>query len=139
MEFFILYVFVIIEKIAAFLAIGSSIFWWSGFGIMVSFILAFLMSKNQEQFEENKRKSRKTRAMFYFTACVGVFMFVVSSLLPDKKELAIIVAGGMTYQVVTSEPAKQIGGKALELLNKKLDEAIKDEPKKDAANVSKSL
>lgn len=139
MEFFILYVFVIIEKIAAFLAIGSSIFWWSGFAVMMSFVLAFLMSKDREQFEENKRKSRKTRILFYFTATVGVVMFVISSLLPDKKELAIIVAGGMTYQVVTSEPAKQIGGKALELLNKKLDEAIKDEPKKDNANVSKSL
>lgn len=33
----------------------------------------------------------------------------------------------MARKVITSEPAKQIGGKALELLNKKIDEALQDD------------
>lgn len=54
---------------------------------------------------------------------------LAASAIPSKKEMAIIAAAGVTYNVVTSDAAKEISGKGVDLLNKKLDEMLKDEPK----------
>lgn len=126
MEFFIIYLFVSIEKIAALLAIGGSVFFWSVCSIVGFYVLSLVMSKDKEEFTHNIRKTKRYRVIAHITAFIGVIMFVTSSLLPDKKELAIIVAAGTTYNVITSEPAKQIGSKALQLLQNKLDEALKE-------------
>lgn len=52
---------------------------------------------------------------------------VVCTLIPSKKDIALIIAGGTVYNVVTSDTAKQIGGKDIELLNKKLDEYLNED------------
>ncbi|MNZ73021.1 hypothetical protein D3C78_914200 [compost metagenome] len=48
----------------------------------------------------------------------------------------------MTYNVVTSETGKRLGGKAVELLEKKIDNALKDsdngEEKKEGKQGSQS-
>jgi hypothetical protein len=61
--------------------------------------------------------------VWFGVALISIFL---ASAIPGKREMAMIVAGGITYNVVTSEPAKQLGGKALQLLNNKLDELIDD-------------
>lgn len=137
MEFIVIYLFVIIEKIAAFLAIGGSIFKFALLGLLVSFFFSILASKDRETFEANQKRAKKTRVTLYCIALLGAFMFTLSAILPDKRELAVIIAGGVTYNVLTSEPAKEIGGKALELLKKEMDNAINEIPEKK--NVSKPL
>ena len=132
MEFFLLYLFVMIEKLAAFLAIGGGVFLWASASALSTYLLSFLMSKSKEEFEEYIIKTKRYRRWSTIVAFFGMFMFVTSNLLPTKKDLAIIVAGGMTYNVLTSEPAKEIGGKALELLRKQMDDALKDDSLKEA-------
>lgn len=55
---------------------------------------------------------------------LAIMLHAVEGLIPSQKNMAMIIAGSATYHAVTSEPAQRIGGKALELLEKKLDEAI---------------
>lgn len=57
---------------------------------------------------------------------IGLSVGCLSALIPSKQDIAMIIAGGVTYQALTSEPAKEIGGKSLMLLNQKLDEYLKD-------------
>lgn len=54
----------------------------------------------------------------------AILCHIISPMIPDQKNMAMIVAGSATYHAVTSEPAQRIGGKALDLLDKKLDEAM---------------
>lgn len=141
MEFFLLWVFVSIEKIAAFLAIGGGLFKWSLIAYFLTYIVGFAMSKDKEDMQSYNNKMKKHRAIAVSLAVVGAILFTTSSLLPTKKELAIIVAGGATYNVLTSDSAKEIGGKAVELLKKQIDDALKDETintlKKEAVEQTK--
>lgn len=130
MEFLIIWLFVSIEKIAALLAIGGSVFFWSTLSVAGLYALSFFTSKDKADFQDNVKKTKRYRITAQFFAFVGALMFITSALLPDRKELAIIIAAGTTYSVITSEPAKQIGSKALQLLQKKLDEALKDDTDK---------
>lgn len=138
MEFFILWIFVSIEKIAAFLAIGGTLFKWSIFAYGFMYLLSFLMSKGKEDMQTYNAKMHKHRKLAVFGMILGSLLFTTSSLLPTKKELAIIVGGGMTYQLLTSDSAKEIGGKAVELLKKQIDDALKDDAlKSDTVNTIK--
>jgi hypothetical protein len=55
---------------------------------------------------------------------LGFLLGTVGSLLPDQKQMAIIVGTGLTYEAVTSETGKRIGGKAIQLLEKQVDDAL---------------
>lgn len=55
---------------------------------------------------------------------VAIIASLMIALIPDRKEMAMIAAGGITYNVVTSDAAKEIGGKGLELLKKKIDDML---------------
>lgn len=127
MEFFLLYLFVSIEKIAAFLTIGGSLFQWSVIAFCFTYVLSFLMSKNKEDMQSYNNKMSKHRKLAVTGAVIGAVLFTTSAILPTKKELAVIVAGGVTYNVLTSDTAKEVGGKAIELLKKQIDDALKDE------------
>lgn len=70
---------------------------------------------------------------------VCVITSLLSVVIPTKKEMAMIAAGGVAYNVVTSEPAKQLGSKSLELLNKKIDSMIEDDVKKEETKPSIKL
>lgn len=63
--------------------------------------------------------------VFFAFAC-----HLLAPLIPSQKNMAMIIAGSATYHAVTSEPAQRIGGKALKLLENKLDEAIDNVDKK---------
>jgi len=62
---------------------------------------------------------------------------LIGHLIPSKRDMAIIAAGGITYNAVTSEKAKEIGNRGSELLLKKLDQMLEDpvEAVKDAKKV----
>lgn len=127
MEFFVLWAFVSIEKIAAFLAIGGSLFKWSLVAYTFTYLLAFVLSKGKEDMQSYNVKMGKHRKLAVTGVIIGALLFTTSALLPTKKELAVIVGGGITYNVLTSDSAKEIGGKAVELLKKQIDDALKDE------------
>lgn len=93
MEFFILWVFVSIEKIAAFLAIGGSLFKWSLIAYGFTYLLGFLLSKGKEDMQSYNTKMSKHRKLAVTGVIIGAFLFTTSSLLPTKKELAVIVGG----------------------------------------------
>lgn len=127
MEFFVLWAFVSIEKIAVFLAIGGSLFKWSLVAYTFTYLLAFVLSKGKEDMQSYNVKMGKHRKLAVTGVIIGALLFTTSALLPTKKELAVIVGGGMTYQLLTSDTAKEVGGKAVELLKKQIDDALKDE------------
>ena len=127
MEYFVLYLCVSIEKIAAFLAMGGNVFFWSIFAYVGLWMTALLLSSSEQSFKEKVQKMKKHRKMTVAFACIGAVLYSVSVLMPTKKELAVIVGAGVTYNVVTSQSAKEIGGKAVELLKKEIDKALKDE------------
>lgn len=131
MEWILIYLFVQIEKIAVLLAVGSSVFWWSSISAVLTYAVSFVLSKDKESLEEWIGKTKKFRRWSSFIAFIGVLMFVTSALLPSKKDLAIIVAAGTAYNVITSPQAKEIGGKALDLLKKQMDDALKDSDVKE--------
>lgn len=141
MEFVLLWLFVSIEKIAAFLAIGGTLFKWSLFGYFLTYGLAFVLSNGEESFKNFIAKMKWQRRVLIVSTVIGAVLFTTSNLLPNKKELAIIVGGGMTYQMLTSDTAKEIGGKAVELLKKQIDDALQEDVinqvKKEATETAK--
>lgn len=62
---------------------------------------------------------------------------LVGHMIPSKQDMAIIAAGGITYNIATSDKAAELGNKSIELLSKKLDQMIEDPVKatKDAKAV----
>lgn len=110
MEFFLIYLMMVLPNIKVFFAIfGAITLIASGFMVVAHWC-------------NNDDTPTFVKVWFGF----ALASIIMACLIPNKKETAMIVAGGVTYNVVTSEPAKQLGGKALELLNKKLDELIDD-------------
>lgn len=65
-----------------------------------------------------------------FTLLSAILCHFLAPLIPSQKNMAMIIAGSATYHAVTSEPAQRIGGKALQLLENKIDEAIDNVDKK---------
>lgn len=59
---------------------------------------------------------------------------VIFALVPSQKNLLMIFGGTEAYRVLQSPEAREIGGKSLQLLNKKLDEALADsKPEKEGS------
>jgi hypothetical protein len=90
---------------------------------------------NKEIWEEKiERKEKHIKNVFRIikaTLAVGVTACLLAVLLPSQKTFVAMIAGGAVQEVVTSEKAKEIGGKSLDLLNKWLDEKLEsDKPKK---------
>jgi hypothetical protein len=112
MEFFILYLLMILENVQGWLIAVSIL---SGVIIGWSMLNALLEGDPIPPF-----------CKWLIPVCI--VLSLSATLIPSKKEMAIIAAAGVTYNVVTSDAAKEIGGKGVDLLNKKLDEMLKDEP-----------
>lgn len=135
MEFFLVYLFLMIEKIGIFLMWG-----WAAFWIPILLLGAFLFYCVMEisayrniTFDKNwdSDRAKKFKKFCKRTMIVGFIIGTLGFFTPTQKDLAIIVSAGVTYNVITSEPAKRIGGKALDLLEQKIDEALKDKPKEE--------
>lgn len=139
MTWFLLYLFVTVEKIAAFLAIGGTIFFWSIVIFVATTILNAAFSKNAEEYNTNRANSKWLKRLMICTALLGAMMFSASQLMPSKKELAVIVVGGGVYEALTSETAKEIGGDALKLLRQELSGALQTAPALGAEVVKEGI
>lgn len=131
MIYFAIYLFVMIEQLAAFLLIGKTVFIWCVISIILLYAIAFFMSKDKESFSSNLEGTKRYRKLATVFAVIGMVMFTTSHMLPSKRDLAIIIAGGMTYEVLTSDTAKEVGGKAILLLKKQMDDALNDSEVKE--------
>lgn len=71
MEFFALWAFVSIEKIAAFLAIGGTLFKWSLIAYAFTYLLAFVLSKGKEDMQSYNAKMSKHRKLAVTGVIIG--------------------------------------------------------------------
>lgn len=129
MEWFIIYLFVCIEKFATALAAGWWMFWVPGVALGFLIVFAIFMGiDGHEDFEDiwEHRVSKFIKSICKWLMPIGFVLGTIGHFLPTQKELAIIVGSGVTYNVITSETGKRLGGKAVELLERKIDEALKD-------------
>jgi hypothetical protein len=140
MEWFLIYLFVAIEKFAAALALGWGVFWLGALITVAVFFIAACRSdtdypKNRtfEYFWKEDYFSKGSRRIAKLMMVFGFIFGTIGHFLPSQKELAIIVGSGVTYNVLTSDPAKALGNKALILLNKKIDSALESEDNNDQA------
>lgn len=114
MEWFLLWMFMVSTKIAAFM---SMLGWFLVAAFLIHGLVRLIHGVDNP---EAKWKALKKTVVF------GIVLIALSSMIPSKKDIALIVAGGVGYNALTSEAAKEVGGKSLAILNKKL-EAYLDE------------
>lgn len=129
MEFFLIYLFVMASEIAAMmLTLGKVLLIPATITMVVSTVICVLAG-TEGYFEEMWDSEVMTfiKRLAKWCIPIGLSLIVFSKLIPNEKQLAIIVGSGVAYNVLTSEPAQRIGGKALELLQKKIDKALEDE------------
>ena len=146
MEFLVLYFFVMVERFGALLNLGWAFFWG---GLVIMACTMFFASMASIESDHKTTASDILKQGFWAKAIkickwsmiVGLILGSLSYLVPTQKDLAIIVGGGITYQAVTSETGKRIGGKAINLLEQKVDAALADKmpdtPKADTPKPNK--
>lgn len=137
MEFFLLYLLTSVGSIAALLKIGGVFFIFASIflviGVIVSVITAAEFGNTvKEQLNKFKEPFGKPLKTILILSAIS---YSLGSVLPTERNMAIIIGGGVAYQVVTSETGKEVGGKAVELLMKKVDEMLA-EPNKSKPPVS---
>lgn len=87
-------------------------------------------TRTLEQFDDrweklvNSNSTKWFRRILILLWIIPVMMFTAHTLLPTQKNLAILIGAGVTYEAVTSESGKRIGGKVIQLLEEKLDQAM---------------
>lgn len=134
MEWFLIYLFVMVERVGSMLMFGW-LFFWLGIGLIVfACIVSACLTEgwnNKTTFKDHwtehafiKLLKRSAKILIPFGFIIGTIGF----LMPSQKDAAIIVGSGVTYNVLTSETGKRLGGKAVELLEQKIDNALNDKP-----------
>ena len=113
MEWLLLWLFMVSPKIAYVLHA-------MGVGLLLLWGGHFFFHAMENIGVGNEWKSLKKTLVF------GVICIGLASLIPSKKDIALIVAGGVSYNVITSDAAKEIGGKTLKILNENLDGYINE-------------
>lgn len=113
MEWFLLWLFMVSPKIASGLSVlgGGCILAWLAH-MFFNFINTI----------DGDKSWKALKKVFVF----GVICLALSAVIPSKKDIALIVAGGVSYNVITSDAAKEIGGKTLKILNENIDSYMKD-------------
>lgn len=115
MEWLLLWLFMVSPKIAAGL---------TTMGFVLLFIYCghffFNFINNIDAGGVKPWKSLKKTLVFSMIA------LALAAIIPSKKDIALIVAGGVSYNVITSDAAKEIGGKTLKILNENIDSYMKE-------------
>lgn len=127
MEWFVIYIFVMIEKLAALLALGWLFFWGAIVVWGITFFGASLSAIDNQKTtaEQMKEPGFKSLAkLSKWVMGIGLTFGILTYFVPSQKDLAIIVGSGITYKAVTSETGQRLGGKAVDFLEKKLDDAL---------------
>lgn len=120
MTWFILYVFVIADQLRE----ALSNFGGVGFLLFMSTFLTIFFSciLNEHEFSVSNRKT--ARKICYSIGFIFITMATLHTLIPTQKNLALLIGAGVTYEAVTSEEGKRIGGKLIDLLEQKIDESL---------------
>lgn len=137
MEFFLLYLLTSVGSIAALLKIGGVFFIIASIFLVIGVIVSFITAMEYDAtVEEHLNKFKGIFGKPIKTILIlSAISYSLGSMLPTERNMAIIVGGGVAYQAATSETGKEIGGKAVELLMKKVDELLA-EPNKSNPPVS---
>lgn len=141
MEWLVIYLMVMVERVGELLSFGWGMFW----GGVLIFVVSLLIcaqcadSYGRDTFskEMDKPYSKKARTVAKWLMFCGAILGSLSLLVPNQKEVAIIAGAGMTYKAVTSETGQRIGGKAISLLEQRIEDALKDEPKTEKGETVK--
>lgn len=141
MSFFLVWLFLSVEKVAfVFMQPISFIFGpvigfpfivvniLMGFAFLATLDSTFLPSTHEKVVEFIKKFYRTVfNKKTLWLVFVPVFtMGFIGKMLPSQKELAIILAAGGAYEIMTSDPAKKIGGKALIILEQEIDKVLQE-------------
>lgn len=129
MEWFVIYVFVMIEKLAALLALGWAAFWAGAILLGICLFAASMSAIDARVTTAEQMKAPgfcSIAKLAKWAMVIGLILGVSTYLIPSQKDLAIIVGSGVTYKAVTSETGQRLGGKAIDFLEKKLDDALVD-------------
>lgn len=132
MEWFLIYLLVMVDQIRD---AASSYGGWMAAGTILTicacFIGAVYWAEGSQPTEEKKKYLKKGRNWLLLFWMIPLSLSLVHTLLPSQKNMALIVGTGITYQAVTSETGQRIGGKAVELLEKKINEALQSGEKEE--------
>ena len=125
-----LYLLTSVGKISELLMLGGVFFWIAVVAsAFIIFICMVLATETKDTFKELINRAKE---IFYkpirFVLIAGALTYSIGTLLPTERDLAIIIGGGITYEALNSDKGKEIGGKAVDLLLKKIDEALEDKP-----------
>jgi hypothetical protein len=126
MVWFTIYLLVSIEKIAAlFLMSGGVILTISLLTVLFAFIALVSHCEVGVDLSEFCKKYYPKKTVISLLIFCSIF-YSIGKILPSQQEMAIIVGSGAAYEVLTSPEAKKLGNKALDALNKKLDDVLKE-------------
>lgn len=117
-SFFVLYLLMILENVQAYLvwvAVGT--------GVIGAVTLFFRAIASLDHAEDEKWKIFNKHIKWLVGICLTCAL--LANLIPSKQDMAII-KGGITYNVVTSDKAAELGVKSVELMNKKLEQMLAD-------------
>ena len=128
MTYFMLYLLTSVGRVSELLKWGGVFFWLAlTFSAFVIFVCMVISTETKDTFKELMGKSKE---MFYkpirFVMIAGALSYTIGTLLPTERDLAIIIGGGITYEALNSDKGKEIGGKAVDLLLKKIDDALEE-------------
>ena len=131
MEWLVIYLFVMIEKVGSFFALGWILMTVGLLGLgFLLFCVGVFSADSGKSFsaEWNTPTMKSFKGILKACVVVGLIAGSISYWIPDQKSMAIIAGTGITYKAVTSETGQRLGGKAISLLEQKIDAALGDTP-----------
>lgn len=130
MEFFLIYLLTSVTKVATLLKISGVFFWATVvFTIVGVFVSMAVGNEYNSTIKEELSKFKELFGKYIKTLLITTsILYTLGAILPTERDMAIIIGGGLAYQAVTSDKGREVGGKAVELLIKKVDELL-EEPK----------
>lgn len=137
MEWFLIYLLVMVDQIRE--AAGNYPGWIiAGIGIgLIGFFFFGVSWGDWDDDTERDAMVKKAKRWYIAFWCIPLILVTLHTFLPSQKNMALIIGTGITYQAVTSETGQRIGGKAVELLEKKINEALESGEKEEVKEKEK--
>lgn len=131
-EMFVLYLVVSIERVSAAFLLFSGGVWaiplLASSAIILGSMFWGIAAPYGEEPDWGKWRQIITKPVKW--AVIGwlfcIFMTFTGKLMPNQKEMMMIAGGAVSYTILTSEPAKELGSRSLELLLKEIDSRIEE-------------
>lgn len=134
MIWIMLYLFAVVDQIRELTDLNPGFYAIGVISILVLVIVSVICSlqaytydvKDYSVFDSRWFRSTSKIIKWYWFALM--ITCIIHALIPTQKNLAIMIGSGAAYEAVTSEAGKRIGGKVIDLLEHKINEAIGDDP-----------